>query len=153
MATDPKIQIEEALRAALRQEAPQHADMPIVLERPKQADHGDFSSNLALQLAKPLRKKPRELADKLARLISLEGSIEQAVVAGPGFITFRLKASALSDSRACAMARIFRTVKPKTVEVSEACRISRRIGFDATASDASVSSACPTLTTCAPVSV
>ena len=45
MASDPKTEIEKALRKALEQEAPQFADVPIVLERPKQADHGDFSSN------------------------------------------------------------------------------------------------------------
>jgi arginyl-tRNA synthetase len=95
MATDPKIAIEEALREALRQQAPQFADMPIVLERPKQAGHGDFSSNVALQLAKALKKNPRELATSLAAEISTaEDLLEKPEVAGPGFINFRLKASA-----------------------------------------------------------
>ena len=68
---DPKSQIEKALREALAREAPEHAGVPIVLERPKQAGHGDFSSNLALQLGKALGKNPRELASALAARISL----------------------------------------------------------------------------------
>src|SRR5204862_5799802 len=51
---DPKARIEAALRAALAKVAPGHADASILLERPKQAAHGDFSSNIALQLAKNL---------------------------------------------------------------------------------------------------
>ncbi len=93
MTTDPKATIEKALRDALVQEAPQFADTPIVLERPKQAGHGDFSSNVALQLGKALKKNPRELAAALAARISLE-LVERPEVAGPGFINFRLKAGA-----------------------------------------------------------
>jgi arginyl-tRNA synthetase len=92
MPTDPKAAIESALRAALRQEAPQFADVPIVLERPKQAGHGDFSSNVALQLAKALKKNPREFANALVGKIALD-VIDKPEVAGPGFINFRLKAS------------------------------------------------------------
>src|SRR6185436_18286176 len=94
MATDPKTAIEEALRKALRDEAPAFADTPILLERPKQADHGDFSSNLALQLAKALKKKPRELAVALQASVSasLGDLLEKAEIAGPGFINFKLKA-------------------------------------------------------------
>ncbi len=95
MASDPKIAIEAALRKALRELAPQSADIPIVLERPKQAGHGDFSSNVALQLAKSLKAKPRELAQSIASKIS-EDFLEKAEVAGPGFINFRLKAGAKS---------------------------------------------------------
>jgi arginyl-tRNA synthetase len=93
MATDPKSAIENALRAAVRQHAPQFADVPILLERPKQAGHGDFSSNVALQLAKSLKKNPRELANALVSRISLD-IVEKPEVAGPGFINFRLKAGA-----------------------------------------------------------
>jgi arginyl-tRNA synthetase len=93
MATDPKSAIENALRAAVRQHAPQFADVPILLERPKQAGHGDFSSNVALQLAKSLKKNPREFANALISRISLD-IVEKPEVAGPGFINFRLKAGA-----------------------------------------------------------
>jgi arginyl-tRNA synthetase len=95
MAADPKIEIEEALRRALQSEAPQFADTPIVLERPKQSEHGDFSSNVALQLAKSLKTNPRQLAAALVAKISAEG-IEKSEVAGPGFINFKLKAGTKS---------------------------------------------------------
>ena len=98
MAADPKIEIENALRKALAQEAPQFADVPIMLERPKQAGHGDFSTNVALQLAKSLKKKPRDLAMALQASVSafLGDLVETTEVAGAGFLNFRLKASAKS---------------------------------------------------------
>jgi arginyl-tRNA synthetase len=95
MSPDPKAALEEALRVALRAEAPQFADTAIVLERPKQAGHGDYSSNVALQLAKSLKTNPRALATALAARISGE-FLEKAEVAGPGFINFTLRAGAKS---------------------------------------------------------
>jgi arginyl-tRNA synthetase len=94
MAGDPKTAIETALRGALRKHAPQLAETPIVLERPKQPEHGDFSSNIALQLAKPLKKNPRELASNLIKDLSLGELFEAPQIAGPGFINFRLKGRA-----------------------------------------------------------
>jgi arginyl-tRNA synthetase len=93
MAGDPKTAIEAALRAALGKHAPQLADAPIVLERPKQPEHGDFSSNIALQLAKPLKKNPRDLAAALSVELEqlLSEYFEKPQVAGPGFINFRLR--------------------------------------------------------------
>ncbi len=93
MASDPKAQVEGALRAALAKLAPAHASAPILIERPKQAGHGDFSTNIALQLAKQLGRKPRDLAVELAAALSAEG-FERPEVAGPGFINFRLKTGA-----------------------------------------------------------
>src|SRR4029079_17522912 len=68
-----KEEIEAALRRALSQIAPDEAGMPILLERPKQAGHGDFSSNLALKLAKKLKRNPRELAQQIAGLATGAG--------------------------------------------------------------------------------
>ncbi|TMH32663.1 MAG: arginine--tRNA ligase [Betaproteobacteria bacterium] len=93
MASDPTAQIEAALRAALAKVAPAHASAPILLERPKQADHGDLSTNIALQLAKQLGRRPREFAEQLAASIAGD-AFERPEVAGPGFINFRLKAGA-----------------------------------------------------------
>jgi arginyl-tRNA synthetase len=122
MALDPKGEIEKALRKALEVEAPQFADMPIVLERPKQAGHGDFSSNLALQLGKPLKKNPRELANALARRIPAGDLLETPEVAGPGFINFRLKAGAKAGviHRVLAQGRDYgrtRDASPQKVQV------------------------------------
>ena len=94
---DPKAEIEGALRRALEHEAPEQAGVPIVLERPKQAGHGDFSSNIALQLAKLLKRNPRELAQALSNAIAASPELarvaERPEIAGPGFINFRLKAA------------------------------------------------------------
>ncbi|MDR5755773.1 arginine--tRNA ligase [Caballeronia sp. LZ035] len=70
----------------------------IVLERPKVAAHGDVASNVAMQLAKPLRGNPRQLAQQIVdALLGAErarGLVESAEVAGPGFINLRLAATA-----------------------------------------------------------
>jgi len=70
----------------------------IALERPKIAAHGDVASNLAMQLAKPLRANPRQLAQQLADAVldhpRAAGLIEAAEVAGPGFINLRLSVPA-----------------------------------------------------------
>lgn len=66
----------------------------IVLERPRNRDHGDWASNIAMRLAKPLGVNPRELAQQIADgLLSVEG-IASAEVAGPGFLNIRLEAAA-----------------------------------------------------------
>ncbi len=58
----------------------------IVLERPKQLSHGDFSCNIALQLAKPLRAKPRDIAQQLIDKLSPCSLVERTEIAGAGFI-------------------------------------------------------------------
>ena len=58
----------------------------ILLERPKQAAHGDYSCNLAMQLAKPLRKSPRELAQALIAALPQSEVVEKVEIAGAGFI-------------------------------------------------------------------
>lgn len=66
----------------------------IVLDRPRNRDHGDWSSNVAMRLAKQLGANPRELAQQVADgLVQLDG-IHSADVAGPGFINIRLDAAA-----------------------------------------------------------
>ena len=89
---DPRGQVESALRAALAKVAPEHAAAHILVERPKQAGHGDFSSNIALQLAKAMKRNPRELAQEIARAVPA-GTFETPEIAGPGFINFRLRSS------------------------------------------------------------
>lgn len=69
------------------------AEQP-VLERPKNRDHGDWASNIAMKLAKPFGMPPRELAERLAAELSADPSIAEVEVAGPGFINIRLNAAA-----------------------------------------------------------
>ena len=66
----------------------------VVIERPKNRDHGDYATPVALTLAKSAGRPPREIADLVAaRLAAVEG-ISEAEVAGPGFINVRLAADA-----------------------------------------------------------
>ncbi|MDP7723396.1 arginine--tRNA ligase [Mycobacterium sp. TY814] len=66
----------------------------VTVERPRNPDHGDYASNLALQLAKKVGANPRELAGWLAEALAQADGIASAEVAGPGFINLRLEASA-----------------------------------------------------------
>ena len=66
----------------------------IVLERPRNRDHGDWASNIAMQLAKKLGTNPRELAQRIADEVAGVDGVASAEVAGPGFINFRLEAAA-----------------------------------------------------------
>ena len=65
----------------------------IILERPKSAEHGDFSSNLAMQLAKPLRQNPRAIAEQLIAALPKSEYIAKVEIAGAGFINFFLNAA------------------------------------------------------------
>ncbi|MBI3525410.1 MAG: arginine--tRNA ligase [Betaproteobacteria bacterium] len=94
MSFDPKSHLSELLGAALASVAPEQRDTAILLERPKQAGHGDFASNLALQLAKTLKANPREIAQRLVRELAVSPWVDKAEVAGAGFINFRLAAAA-----------------------------------------------------------
>lgn len=67
---------------------------PPTLERPKNREHGDWSSNIAMKLAKPLGLSPRELAERLASALSADDQIAGVEIAGPGFINIRLNAAA-----------------------------------------------------------
>ena len=71
-------------------------DGGVPLEVPRQADHGDYASNVALVLAKKVGKSPRDVAQAvLAALPQGAGLIESASIAGPGFLNFRLHVDAL----------------------------------------------------------
>jgi arginyl-tRNA synthetase len=66
----------------------------VTVERPRNPEHGDYASNLALQLGKKVGVNPRELAGWLAEKLTAAAGIASAEVAGPGFINMRLEASA-----------------------------------------------------------
>jgi arginyl-tRNA synthetase len=63
----------------------------IVVEKPKDASHGDLASNLALRLAKQTGRQPRDIAEALCRHLVIGEALEAASVAGPGFINVRLR--------------------------------------------------------------
>jgi arginyl-tRNA synthetase len=66
----------------------------VTVERPRNPDHGDYATNLALQLGKKVGANPRELAGWLAAELARADGIAAADVAGPGFVNLRLDASA-----------------------------------------------------------
>jgi arginyl-tRNA synthetase len=89
--TDPiQTQILDQLRAALGKVAPEHRDTALVLDRPKQASHGDYACNIALQLARPLKQSPRAIAQALVDAMPPAADVAVIEVAGAGFINFNL---------------------------------------------------------------
>jgi len=66
----------------------------VTVERPRNPDHGDYATNLALQLGKKVGANPRELAGWLAAALAQADGIAAADIAGPGFVNLRLDASA-----------------------------------------------------------
>jgi arginyl-tRNA synthetase len=90
-----KSDLERLLREALRTLVPgvlNEAVDPslVVVERARDAQHGDFQSNIAMRLAKPARKNPRELAQAIVQALPKSDLLAGADVAGAGFINFRL---------------------------------------------------------------
>ena len=66
----------------------------VTVERPRNPEHGDYATNLALQVAKKAGANPRELAGWLATALGGADGIASAEVAGPGFVNLRIKAAA-----------------------------------------------------------
>jgi arginyl-tRNA synthetase len=66
----------------------------VTVERPRNPEHGDYATNLALQLGKKVGANPRELAGWLAAALLEKAGIAAADVAGPGFVNLRIEASA-----------------------------------------------------------
>ena len=87
-----------ALRALAGELIPGEAiPAQIPLERTRDSTHGDFASNVALLLAKPARRSPRELAERIVAALPADPRIARVEVAGPGFINFHLAPSAHSE--------------------------------------------------------
>ncbi len=67
----------------------------VVIERPRNPDHGDYATNIALRLAKPAGKPAREVAESIAERLRETTGIERVDVAGPGFLNITLGAGTL----------------------------------------------------------
>src|SRR6478672_9495368 len=85
----------DAFQRAVNAGALAAPDSPMTLDqvqvdRPANPEHGDLSTNLALQLAKPLRKSPMEIANALSAALLTDGPIARAAVAPPGFLNLWL---------------------------------------------------------------
>lgn len=86
-----KAHLTQLLTAAAKTIAPEF-EATILLERPKSAEHGDFATNLALVLAKPLKQNPRAIATQIIEALPASDYIAKTEIAGAGFINFFLNA-------------------------------------------------------------
>jgi arginyl-tRNA synthetase len=82
------------LRSALVEIAPDAADLPVILERPKSAQHGDYACSVAMQLAKPMKRNPRDIAQALVKALPQSPYLQKAEIAGAGFVNLFLKPAA-----------------------------------------------------------
>lgn len=88
--------IEIELKKAIKQAIQKSFDLEVSLEQiaieiPKNKDHGDFSSNVAMQLARTLKQNPRNIATQITEALDKEScSVSSMEIAGPGFINFTL---------------------------------------------------------------
>jgi arginyl-tRNA synthetase len=89
-----KAHLTELLTQAAKAVAPEQGELTVVLERPKSADHGDFATNLAMTLARPLKQNPRAIAEGLLKNLPASPYIAKTEIAGAGFINFFLSPAA-----------------------------------------------------------
>lgn len=93
---------QDAIRAALGTvltELGAPAGIPVQLERPRDPTHGDLATNVAMLLAKPLGRPPRQIAEEIVARLDLHAAGVTAVeVAGPGFLNFRLSSGAVASA-------------------------------------------------------
>ena len=75
-------------------EATGDLDIASTVERTRDPAHGDFASNVAMQLAKPARKNPREIAATIVAALGDNEHVDKIEIAGPGFINFYMSAAA-----------------------------------------------------------
>jgi arginyl-tRNA synthetase len=76
----------------------------VVVERPKNPEHGDYATNVALRLAKPAGRPPREVAELVAEQLRTDEGIARVDVAGPGFLNITLATDALGQIAVRAVA-------------------------------------------------
>ncbi|MCE5182279.1 MAG: arginine--tRNA ligase [Betaproteobacteria bacterium] len=89
-----KRHLTELFTQALSQVAPDQSGVAFEISRTKQVQHGDFACNLAMQLARPLRGNPREIATRLLAALPTSPHVEKTEIAGAGFINLFLTAEA-----------------------------------------------------------
>lgn len=92
-----KTELASIISSALDQILDDSSTIDIHIERPKTLEHGDYSTNIALQLTKILKKNPREIAQLIIEKVGLDPSIDRLEIAGPGFINFYLSSAGKSS--------------------------------------------------------
>jgi arginyl-tRNA synthetase len=91
--TDAKAFCAQLIERALLTAWPGTEHPPLVLDRPKDPRHGDYACNIALQLARTLKRSPRDIANTIVAAMPASPHLEKAEVAGAGFINLFLKRS------------------------------------------------------------
>lgn len=87
---DPKAELTTLIHEAVTRILPEASHLPIELDRPRQAAHGDYACNIAMQAAKSLRRNPREVAMQLLAALPASELLDRAEIAGAGFINLFL---------------------------------------------------------------
>ncbi|GAV19984.1 arginyl-tRNA synthetase [Mariprofundus micogutta] len=93
--------LEQALQAALEELLNDHpeAEAPAVhLTRPKMKEHGDYAANVAMPLARVLKKSPQQIAASILDVVQWPDAVEGADIAGPGFINIRLRQASEAEA-------------------------------------------------------
>lgn len=88
-----RAELVDLINTALQSGVSQASPVKVILERTKTVAHGDFACNVAMQLAKPLRRNPREIAQEIVHALPKSPLLLKAEVAGAGFINLFLDAS------------------------------------------------------------
>jgi arginyl-tRNA synthetase len=113
--------VEQRVRSAAQQALRAKADI-VEIARPQQAEHGDFSTNLAMKMARELKRAPREIATDLVNALTPDDLISRAEIAGPGFVNVWLNPAHVERSvQAIRNAQLdygrSRTDQPKSINV------------------------------------
>ena len=96
----------------------------VVVERPKNRDHGDWASNVAMQYAAKVGVRPRDFADALAAELSNAEGVEKVEVAGPGFLNLFV-----SDSAAASLAKLIVEAQESYGKSSEMAGVKLNLEF------------------------
>jgi arginyl-tRNA synthetase len=94
MSAEIRAHLTDLLGRALAAVAPAEQPAAIVLERPRDPTHGDYATNVAMQLARALKSPPRRIAESVVAALPASDWIDRPEIAGPGFINFRLRPAA-----------------------------------------------------------
>ena len=96
--TDPKTELERLLTGHARAAMPALGDVEVKLDRPREAAHGDYATNVALAGARVQKRAPREVAQAFVALAQADAAVralaEAIDIAGPGFVNLRLSPAA-----------------------------------------------------------
>ena len=93
------VAVEQAVQSLVDEGTLNVAEIPVVrIERPRNASHGDYATNVAMMLAKKAGLAPRQLAELIAAELEQDEGLDSVAIAGPGFINITLAAAAQGET-------------------------------------------------------